>query len=243
MSATRLPVSRIARPRLREGCGPAGAGRGAPADDDPDRVPNTKSPESRYLDRCLCRAKIRANLLGIETVRADASVFIGRRFPRQSTCEANSTSASSTSLIRTLPQRSASNPEKPAPVRAATGEQCAMRLIGGGDGPLELTSLKEPRADAVRWPRSFGREHHGRRVRSGPAKPASRVAVDPIRDPGDDHDRRLGNPLTPQLAHMACKTVRRDCIEPPRREAREHMPVHGIAVAVSRCCRLGYFPI
>src|SRR5690348_10123304 len=71
-------------------------------------------------------------------------------------------------------------------------------------------------------------------VRSVPAKPTGGVAVNPIRDPDDDHDRRLGQSVDAQLAHKLCELVRADRVEPPRREAWEQVLVHSIAIAVSR---------
>jgi hypothetical protein len=106
----------IGRVALR---GPQSAADVGLANRSPVRVENTKSPACAYRAASLWRTNMTANSCGIGTVRADPSVFVGRRRPWRSTWWANWISASARSSNLTSPQVRARSSDTRAPVRAA----------------------------------------------------------------------------------------------------------------------------
>jgi hypothetical protein len=200
----------------------------------PVRVAKTNWSGPIETDRRRCAIRIRASSRGIGTVRAEPSVFVGRRLPCRSTGHANSISDTSTSSIRTSTQRSAGSSERRGPVRAARGEKVAVWLVGCGDRLSTLVSLGHAPSLAVLRRRSLRRKHQRDRVRPRPTQSARRVSIHAVRDADHDHDRRFREASRPQLPHQLGEIVGGDVVKPTGSEPilqvlRERVLVTGLS--------------
>ena len=72
------------------------------------------------------------------------------------------------------------------PGQTRNGEQRPVRLPRGPDGLLKFAPLEDPPALSLRWLRPVGGKHQRHRIRARPAKPASSIPVDAIRNAEDD---------------------------------------------------------